>query len=147
MYTNILVPLDGSELAEGAIPYAHEIAQRSDANLFLLQVMQPVNIPTYYLQAYDVIQEAHEEVNKSAENYLITMAKTLEDDSLKVQTEVIRGIPQKEILAYIDRNKIDLIVLTARGQSGITRWLIGSIANKILKGARIPVLLIRPSTD
>ena len=147
MYTNILVPLDGSELAEGAIPYAQEIAQRSDANLFLLQVMQPVNIPTYYLQAYDVIQEAHEEVNKSAENYLNTMAKTLEDDSLKVQTEVIRGIPQKEILAYIDRNKIDLIVLTARGQSGITRWLIGSIANKILKGARIPVLLIRPSTD
>jgi len=145
MYRNILVPLDGSKLAEGALPYAQEIAQRSDANLFLLQVMQPVNIPTYYLQAYDVIQEAHEEVYKSTENYLKTLAETFEDDALKVKTEVIRGIPQKEILAYVDRNKIDLIVLTARGQSGITRWLIGSIANKILKGTKIPVLIIRIS--
>jgi nucleotide-binding universal stress UspA family protein len=93
-----------------------------------------------------VIQEAHEEVNKSAEKYLKNLAKTFEDESLKVQTEVTRGIPQKEILEYVDRNEIDLIVLTARGQSGITRWLIGSIANKILKGAKIPVLMIRPGT-
>jgi nucleotide-binding universal stress UspA family protein len=145
MYRNILVPLDGSKLAEGALPYAQEIAQQSDANVFLLQVMQPVNIPTYYLQAYDVIQEAHEEVYKSTENYLKTLAETFEDDALTVKTEVIRGIPQKEILAYVDQNKIDLIVLTARGQSDITRWLIGNVANKILKGAKIPVLLIRPS--
>ena len=138
MYEKILVPLDGSELAEVALPYAEELAGRLGSEGTLLYVSESAEdqyhrIPQFYMQ------EMAKATRRSAEGYL----EKPEGKAIKVESTVLVGHPADEIVAYADREDIGLIVMATHGRSGIKRLALGSVAEKVVRTARQPVALIR----
>lgn len=128
MYKRILVPLDGSELAEGALPYAEGVATRLHSEVILLTACTPGDCLERPLRAY-----------------LEKRAGELASLGIKASPLVVQGNAANEILDFAERNDINLIVISTHGHTGPSIWPLGSIANKILQNSRIPLLLIRSS--
>jgi nucleotide-binding universal stress UspA family protein len=126
-YRRVLVPLDGSELAERAIPYAKTIAKTEGSEVILFTVS------VAFVEQLDRPMKAYLELN----------AKELQSQSIKASTAITYGNVADEIIKFADNNKIDLIILSTHGHSGIKRWALGSVALKVLHGTCIPVLLIK----
>jgi len=142
MYKKILVPLDGSELAKKALEEAVKLAKCFGAEIILFQVVP--FMPIYgspELVTPLIVDEKQKEV---AEKYLTNVAEELEKKTLKV-TRMVRTGQQValEIIDYAKESGADLIVMCTHGRSGITRWMLGSVAQKVLVRAETPVLLIR----
>jgi nucleotide-binding universal stress UspA family protein len=141
MYKLILLPLDGSSLAEQALPHAVAQAKIFQAKLVLLRVcMTTTEKPALYREA---IEKAEELVRISAKNYLEGVAASIQESSIEVETVVVDGISHEAILQYAEDKDVELIVISSRGQSGFNRWIIGSVADRVIRGTRIPVLLIQ----
>jgi nucleotide-binding universal stress UspA family protein len=145
MYKRILLPLDGSALAETALPYAVAQAQRFKAELILLRVLEPFSgNPGPMSTGVIIAQERAREIDRL---YLEGVADRIREDGVAVRVEVISGRPYHEITRYAQTNDVDLIVVCARGCSGISRWLIGSVADRVVRGADVPVLLVRAEEE
>jgi nucleotide-binding universal stress UspA family protein len=136
MFNKILLPLDGSQLAEAAIPYATNLAEQLEAEIYLLHICPPehqsyVHMHQIYMNCMvDGIRSKMKESWKSSKE-------------LKVEAEVIVGDPIKLIFDYTKLKGIDLISLTTHGNSGFKPWALGNVADKIVRGSGIPTLLIR----
>lgn len=145
MYQNILVPLDESELAELAIPHAKELAKRYNSRITLMEVAEARFICTEPGVGGPVVVELmdYNQLLAEAKQYLEKMADLLRKEGLTVDTVVKTGDPASWICDYADAEKIDLIVMSTHGRSGISRWVYGSVADRVLRGAKTPVLLIR----
>lgn len=141
MYRNILVPLDGSPMAERALPHAVALTEQCGAELTLLRVLVPVPRPVG--PAERVTRKAEELTGQMAGDYLETVAATIREQGVHVEAIAVEGIPHLEIIRIAEESQVDLIVLTARGQSGISRWLMGSVADRVVRGADVPVLLVK----
>jgi nucleotide-binding universal stress UspA family protein len=141
MYKRILLTLDGSSLAEQALPHAVAQAKHFQAELILLKV----NMITKEKPALnsEAIAKAEELVRISAIEYLERVAAGIQDSGIKVETDVIDGASHEAIIQYTEEYAIDLIVISSRGQSGFNRWIMGSVADRVIRGTNIPVLLIR----
>ena len=149
MYRRILVPLDGSKLAECALPHAEELAKGCDTEKVIL-----VSV-TERIQGYRAFEEpgqplgqrltpeAYGKKEKQAQKYLGKIAKAMEDKGIKVSTEVLLGDPAEEIIIYAKHPGCDLIVMSSHGRSGISRWTHGSVADRIFRGSPVPVLMVR----
>jgi len=142
MYKKILVPLDGSPLAERALGQAEELAKIFDAEIILFQVVH--FMPIYgspELVAPLIVDEKHKEF---AEKYLAKIAKEVEGRGLKVKAIVKTGHQVAvEIIDFAKEKGVDLIVMCTRGRSGISRWVLGSTALKVVTRAETPILLLR----
>ncbi len=143
MYRRMLVPLDGSALAEVVLPYARVLAGRFNLDVALIYVADMKESKSLLLaQAYidrtaDTIKrEVAEDPRKRAGN-------TQGPGAAKVSGKVVVGSPAEEILRYADTNDIDFILMATHGRSGISRWVMGSVADRVLRSSRIPVLLVR----
>lgn len=136
----ILVPLDGSALAESAIPKAVELAKASPtASLLLLRAAEA---PVF---ASDQI-EAQVETVRAAEEYVGGVAARLKEAGFDdVTTSVWYGPAAPAIVEAAEIAKVDLIVMSTHGRSGLGRLLLGSVAESVLRGTRTPILLLRPS--
>ena len=143
MFKKILVPLDGSKLSEGALPYAQNLAQCYEANLYMLRIMQPVYSPTLYVTANNVLRDAKFETLKFAYIKVENLANRIRVEGVVVITDICRGFPHIEILKYADRNEIDLIVMTTNGCQAITHRLFGSTIEKVLQRSCKPILMVR----
>jgi nucleotide-binding universal stress UspA family protein len=147
MYQRIIVPLDGSELAETVLPEAKKMARQIGAPVHLLRVSDPVESPWYGTMAaamdYAAIQSVVENQTTEATGYLQEVAKRLNDEGITVETEARQGRASREIVAATKPG--DVIVVASRGRSGITRWLLGSVAEDVLRHATVLVLLVRAS--
>jgi nucleotide-binding universal stress UspA family protein len=149
MIKKILVPLDGSKLAECVLPYVEEFATKLAAEVALISVTHrvqgywPFDDPSQPNETRLVPQGtcSREEL---ALKYLNTAAKGLEEKAIKVTKEVVCGQPAQEIFFYANDNHCDLIVISTHGRSGLSKLTHGSIATKILKLATVPVTVIRP---
>jgi nucleotide-binding universal stress UspA family protein len=144
MLKKLLVPLDGSALAETALPYALELGQKFGAEVLLMRVLPPlVTIPAEKESAFsrsNFLQEWEAE----ARDYLNQLQDKLSETHLKVYTELLEGGPIAEmILEEAAERKVDVIVMSTHGYSGNDRWVYGSVANKVLQQAPCPVFLIR----
>jgi nucleotide-binding universal stress UspA family protein len=137
MYKKILVPLDGSALAEAILPQVKEMARVHDAELVLLRVALAHGFP-----GVDPT-EGQVEAVREAEKYLEEMEKTLKDQRIKVTTVVRYGHPAEEILDHADFAGIDLVAMSTHGRTGVSRWVLGSVAEKILRASGTPLLLVR----
>lgn len=138
MYEKILVPLDISKLAEVALPYAEELAGRLGSEIILVSVSESTEAQEYHRhQVY--LGKIIEATQHSAEKY----HKPPDDKKIKAELEVLIGHPAEEILTYADKADISLIVMATHGRSGITRLALGSVADKIVRAAKIPITLIR----
>jgi nucleotide-binding universal stress UspA family protein len=126
-YKRILVPLDGSVVAEAAIAYAGLIAGRNKAELVLLTVCD----------------RDSETTTRPRQVYLEHKAGELREEGLKVSTVVVCGNTVEQIAVYAVRNKIDLLTISSRGYSGVKRLLLGSVAGKVIDSVKIPILLVK----
>jgi nucleotide-binding universal stress UspA family protein len=167
MLQKILVPLDGSELAEAAIPYVKEISRRCEPlEVVLLQVVrspsgrsatvykhQDTEFPELMPDsAADAETARHpiyrdqeiESARAEVESALTPVARKLRGDDISVRVAVAFGRPAQEIVDFAEREGIDLIIMSTHGRSGLSRWILGSVADKVLRGTHLPVLLVRP---
>ena len=126
MYEKILVPLDGSELAEKALPYIEGIAKRLNSEAVLFNACSPGECP-----------------ERPMKDYLENKAKELQAHGVKASSLVAQGNAAEEILDSADKYGIGLIVISTHGLTGITSWALGSVASKVLQRSRVPALLLR----
>lgn len=140
MYKRILVPLDGSRMAEEALAHAVAQARQSGAEIVLLKVLGP--LPEPGMASREVIRSAEVASARLAQSYLEDIAVPLREQGLPTTTATVEGKPYVEIIRFAEENKIDLIVMSTRGHSGLSRWLMGSVADRVARGATVPVLLI-----
>jgi len=132
MYSKILVTLDGSKLAELALPYAEWLAGTFDSEVTLLSVCEPEE------SGYCHMEQLY--VEKIAD----LMRNNIKGDAAaKVKQVVLPGKPAEEIISYAEQNNISLIIVVSHGRSGIMSWAMGSVANKVLQGTNIPILFVR----
>ena len=138
----MLVPLDGSELAEVVFTYAKELAGRLDLDIILLHVTRQAAENTMPMRkAY--IERAVESIQRQSREIQKKIATKKRGKPIEVRGEVVIGYPADEILRFADENKVDLILMATHGRSGIKRWTMGSVADKILRATKIPVWLVR----
>ena len=143
-YKHILVPLDGSKLAELALADAFSLAQLNGAEVVLLQVISPFDYVIGDTQPMVVFaDELVKARQEAALHYLEEVTAREECRNLKVHLVIEIGSPAETIIDYAHREPIDLIVMATHGRSGLGRWVYGSVADKVLRGADVPVLLVR----
>lgn len=145
MYKTILVPLDGSTLAEQSLAHAEAIARGSGAEVLLLQVISLSNIGRVTLDTEVPLDfpSVEKQLKESGGEYLDGHAQALADRGVKARTLVARGGPAPTILDVLESENVDLCVITSHGRSGLSRFVHGSTAGKLLANAPCPVLLIR----
>jgi nucleotide-binding universal stress UspA family protein len=141
MLKTILVPLDGSPLAERALPYAATLARRSGADIALVRAVHATSLPG------DDSRDAQMELTKQAEKHLSEAAGRLGADGVTVETHVCHEDPVHAILDAAERCEADLIVMSTHGRGGLGRMLYGSVADRVLRHATIPVLLVPSIVD
>lgn len=140
----ILVPLDGSKIGEAAIPSTEALAKALGAELILFQVVQPVIAWTGLGHdiSYTIPQDL-ESIKASALAYLGSVGKPLKEKGLSTLSVVEVGSPADQIIDYAKANTIDLIAMSTHGRSGIGRWVLGSVTDKVLHAGDTPVLVVR----
>lgn len=153
MYEKILVPLDGSAFAEQALCHAEKIAEPGKTEIHLLSVaplledhsLAVVDLyPVYVYRDYMIDQDQEmERVQHELEGYLDRVSQRLELEGHHVQRIIRFGQPAEEIIAYAEEAGCDLVTMSTHGRSGLGRWVYGSVADKVLRGSQIPILLIR----
>jgi nucleotide-binding universal stress UspA family protein len=142
MYKKILVTLDGSELAKTALDQAEKLAKNFDAKIILFQVVP--FMPIYGSPELVTPLIVDEKQKEAAEKYLANLAEELKKRGLRVTAMVRTGQQVAvEILDFAKEAGVDLIVMCTHGRSGISRWVLGSVALKVLTRAETPILLIR----
>ncbi|MBI2832661.1 MAG: universal stress protein [Chloroflexi bacterium] len=147
MYQKIMVPLDGSELAECVLPDVESIVNGCGAKeVTLVRAVEPfvpiVSSEGAYISQKD-IDKMEAATYAEAENYLGQLSRRLKYNGVKLETVVIRGKPFEALPEYAQKNGIDLIVIATHGRSGISRWVWGSVADRILRSSCVPVLMVR----
>jgi nucleotide-binding universal stress UspA family protein len=142
VYKRAIVPLDGSMVAEGIIPFILEIAGPLDMEVVLLRVVVPIP-PSVIEGARYVEVEDPEKRRLEAEEYLAPIAVELRAKAVRVRTMVRRGEPAQEILAGAREADADLVAMTTHGRSGLGRLLFGSVAEAVLRQSEVPVFLMR----
>jgi nucleotide-binding universal stress UspA family protein len=144
----ILVLLDGSELAESVLPHVEAVAKQRGAELvdvILLSVCEPALLPSYYPAAMPLNWDDNvARCKRSNGEYLAKIEKRLKEAGLRVRSEVLAGKPAEAIVDYVSKNSVNLIVMSTHGRSGPSRWVLGSVAEKVLLGVSSPILLVRP---
>jgi len=180
MYNKVVVPLDGSRLAEVALPHLETIAKGCGVKeILLVSVTQRVKGQVIAGGVHENVREHAGEIRddqppvkagtaagnviysiatpgrqqvpmtlgrmaRSAAIYLDGIGAQLEKKGFNVTAHVLVGKPSEEIVRYAEAQKADLIVMASRGKSGISQWDTGNIASKVVKAAKMPVLLIKP---
>ena len=136
-FKTVLVPLDGSTLAEGALPQAAALA-KGGAQLIVLRAAEAHTLPTADAT------EAQVKVVREAEQYLTGVkARLAKEGAARVETSVWYGPPADAIVEAARVRKADLIVMSSHGRSGLGRLVLGSVAESVLRGTKTPILLIR----
>ena len=142
MYDSILVTLDESDLAERSLPHAAALAKAFGSTIHLLSVVPVTDPEAMREMGVAVDWEAR---LSHARDYLKALRKRVMDDGVEVEWDVCQGDVTEEILNYSDQQECSLIVMSTHGRSGLGRWVYGSIADKVLRHASVPVLLVRAS--
>ncbi|MFP8952822.1 universal stress protein [Natrialbaceae archaeon A-arb3/5] len=143
MYDAVFVPTDGSDKADAALPHAIDLAKRHDATLHTQYVVEssPAFAGTLDDETEDAIYGSLVDAGREAVNEIADRAEQSALDA--VETSVERGIPHEEILAYVDRHDVDIVVMATAGRTGSSRELIGSVAERVVRSAPVPVVTVR----
>jgi nucleotide-binding universal stress UspA family protein len=149
MQKQIIVPLDGSRLAEHALPHAVALAGATGSGLTLLQVVPitPATTPIIWgVPVGSIGPDYHEALVASAQGYLQSIAQEIGREGLTPQSEVLTGEAAEAIITHTEQQpEAAMIVMSTRGRSGLSRWVFGSVAEKVLEAAPVPLALIRPA--
>jgi nucleotide-binding universal stress UspA family protein len=143
MFQRILVPLDGSERAERALPVAARIAKATHGSVILLRVVEvPIGYwPSYVLEPV-LVESVMDTAIAAARDYLANVGVIPELEGVTTESMVLMGPAASTILAFAHSSHADLIVLCSHGYTGMTRWVLGSVAEKIARHALAPVFVL-----
>jgi nucleotide-binding universal stress UspA family protein len=128
MYERILVPLDGSKLAEQAIPYAEWLARKFNSEVIVITVCL-----------------GGDPLERTLKEYIERRAEKIQPRGIKARSACIEGEPAASIIDFAGENDVSLIAISTHGRTGVSQWLLGSIANKVVQRSHIPVFLVRSS--
>ncbi len=143
MYKKMLVPLDTSGFAECVLDHVTEIATfRAIPDVVLLSVVEPVTSQTMAYMGSAGVKAAEERATKAAAQYLDGIKNRLALSKSKITTVVLTGAAAEVILDYVEKNGVDLLVLSSHGKSGLSRWLLGGTVDKLLRRSPVPVFLV-----
>jgi len=147
MYQHIVVPLDGSKWSESAIPRAVELARVHDAELVLLHVYQSKAGDYAGQWALAGQQQIADQPVEQMREQLLALRNRLRQEGLKAREVLIRGNnPAQAICEFVEsEDGISMVVMSTHGRTGLARWLIGSVAQQVIKNARCPVSLVNPN--
>jgi nucleotide-binding universal stress UspA family protein len=159
MFKRILVPLDGSKLAECSLPYVEELARGCGTEEIVLvsatervqaQARAPEARELYHSREDPMVQRGgiattvtFGKKEKQAQRYLDRAAKKLKAKGVNVRTQVLCWPPADAISSYAGENDIDLIVMSSHGRSGLSRWSHGSVAERVFRASCVPVMMIK----
>ena len=140
MYKKILVPLDGSDLAECVLPHVESIAKGCGVQeVMFLRVVEPLSRTVGPYITEEDVQSMNSQNRAAAENYLRQLVKRTKYSGVTIRSEVVAG----SIADYANKNGVDLIIIATHGRSGVSRWVWGSVADRVLRSASVPVLMVR----
>lgn len=153
MYSQILVPVDGSELAERALAHAEGLAKSGGATVHLLRVFtsHPESNPSgggletaQSVEAtMELVRQLEEAQIGAAQEYLDHVADRLRGDGINVETELGQGAPDEVIVDYVKKNGIDIVTMSSHGRGGIRRMLLGSVTDRVIRSGTVPVLVVQ----
>jgi nucleotide-binding universal stress UspA family protein len=144
VYQKVLVPLDGMSASESSLDHVKSIATGCKVpDIVLFRVVEPM--PLYA----EIDDNTRVDINTNAETgakeYLAKIAKKLKKDNIKVKpVMVVSTDPANEILDYARKNKVDMIIMTSHSHSGLMKWLLGSVAERVIRHSPVSVLLVSP---
>jgi nucleotide-binding universal stress UspA family protein len=144
--TTLLAPLDGSELAESVLPYAESLALSMSLRVTLVKALRLDNSSSAYLEgmAYATDAKIQLEVEQESAEYLGEVAAALRDKGVQVDTKVILGTPASAIADMAHEHDYDIIAMATHGRSGISRWVLGSVTETLVRTSGNPVLVVPP---
>ena len=145
MYQTILVPLDGSKLAECVLPHVETLVRGSQAKrVVFARVVEPFHPPTGdYILPEEQLRKMEAEVKADAENYLKGIVSRAKYAGARVESAVLYGRAADTLAEFATKNRIDIIIIATHGRSGVSRWVWGSVADRILRSSCVPVLMVR----
>lgn len=147
MFRHILVPLDGSGFSEAALPYALEMAAQFDSDITLLRVVLPPRIGEGALspESADFMIKMRDDLYKEAIDYLQQQKGSLRQQNYRVHYQVAESEDiAAEIISAVRGADADTVIMCTHGRGGLSRWLFGSVATRVLQSSPVPVLVIRP---
>jgi nucleotide-binding universal stress UspA family protein len=132
MYQHILLPLDGSDISESAIPHAEALALGCGTKkVTIFHVVE--------LERYEGMLAS----GKRPGEYLQRIGEGLKAKGINTDIKVFTGDPSEAIVSYAENDSCDIIVMASHGRSGVTRWAIGSVADKVFRASTVPVLMVK----
>lgn len=145
MYARIVVPLDGSALAEHALDHARQLATALNIPIHLLRVVDVTRLERYGAYGlaleYAGLAEVAQEEERASREYLDGISAQISQEGLTVTTEIVRGLAVPSITDIAKSN--DLIVMASHGRTGLSRWFLGSVAEEVVRKSAGPVLIVR----
>jgi len=137
VYDDILVPTDGSEAVDGAVEHALELATTYDATVHALYAVTPIYAPeTGFEQVYGAMEAEGEEA-------VTAVGRRAEAAGLATETAVMRGEAHRQVVDYVREAGIDLVAMGTHGRTGLDRYLVGSVTEKVVRLCEVPVLTVR----
>ena len=145
MYKKMLVPLDGSSLPECVLAHVRAIgAGCGIPQVVLLTVVEPLPNRVSAEVGESLMIDIEKKAQEDAKDYLAKLAEALRKDGVAAETAIVSGKPDHELLDYVKENQIDLVIMSTHGRTGISRWVLGSVADRVLHHCPVPVLLVPP---
>jgi nucleotide-binding universal stress UspA family protein len=149
MYKRIMVPLDGSQLAECIFPHLETLVKdcKNTPEIIIVRAVEPISVPygrqIAQFSSLDQIKAFETHQKTEAEEYLNKTVAILGNIGINAKTDIVPGKAGQALSDYANKNNIDLVIMTTHGRSGVSRLVWGSVADHLLRTLRVPVLMIR----
>jgi nucleotide-binding universal stress UspA family protein len=148
MYKKIMVPLDGSELAECVFPHLETIVKACESpEVIVVQAVEPLSVPygreVLQLASLEQVKAFETHQKADAEKYLKEVVARLKKTGINARADVIYGRAGESLSDYATNNDVDLVIIATHGRSGISRWVWGSVADRLVRSVCVPVLMVR----
>lgn len=148
MYKKIMVPLDGSKLAECVFPHLETVVKGCKSpEVIIVRAVEPLSVPygreVSQFTSLEQVKAFETHRKTEAEKYLKEVVARLEKTGANVRADVIYGKAGEALSDYANKNDVDLVVIATHGRSGISRWVWGSVADRLVRSVSVPVLMVR----
>jgi len=150
MYRHIMVPMDGSELSESVFPHVEAVANGCKvSHVTLVHVVEPLHMHSGLESMFSPEERWRLEKDGMdiARNQLNLVVRRLKKKGVLAKVEVLHGHVVDKLVEYADKNEVDLIILCTHGRSGVGRLVLGSVADRLLRSTKVPVLMVRPLSE
>lgn len=145
MYKKIMVPLDGSKLAECVLPHVESLVKAGQAGeLVFVRVVEPFDLlGGEGIPRQEDIARLDAQARAEGEKYIQNVADRVKSNEVTVRGEILFGKPSVQLSEYANTGGFDLVVIATHGRSGISRWVWGSVADRLLRAVCMPIFMVR----